>query len=251
MGVNMRTEFNNKAKDYSKGRPTYPVEILEKLRELGIDEKSSIADVGAGTGLLTNILCRLGGKVFVVEPNLEMLSECRNYCNYDNIEFILATAENTTLEENSVDAITVAQAFHWFDRKLCRAEFKRILKENGYVLTVWNSREEDDDFTREYVNIIHGCEFKTTAGNSYFDPHKEKLEFFGQEYQKVVYDNYQSVDLDGLLSNAASISFTPSRDDEMYSEFAEKLTNLFNKYENNGVVTFHYTTEVCIGQFAD
>lgn len=247
----MKNEFNNKAKDYSNGRPSYPLEILEKLSELGINRNSCIADIGAGTGLLTNVLCKLGGKIFTVEPNLEMLGECKDYCNYDNIEFRCATAEETTLKDNSIDCITIGQAFHWFDKKLCKAEFKRILKKNGYVLTIWNSREEDNDFTKEYMNVVRQYELKTTAGNSYFNPHKEKMEFFGQDYERIYYDNYHSLDLDGLISNAVSISFTPSKSDAVYNEFKDKLTTLFNKYQRDGLVTFHYITEVSIGQFAD
>lgn len=81
----MRNEFNNKAKDYANGRPTYPKEILDKLIELGIDKNSNIADIGAGTGLFTNMLCELGSNIFAIEPNLEMINECKEYWSYVNI----------------------------------------------------------------------------------------------------------------------------------------------------------------------
>ena len=245
----MRNEFNNKAKDYANGRPTYPKEILSKLIELGITNNSNIADIGAGTGLFTNMLCELGANVFAVEPSLEMLNECKEYCNYNNIKCICALAEKTTLKDNSIDAITIAQAFHWFDKKLCKIEFKRILHENGYVFTIWNSLEEDNDFTKEYMNLIHKYEIKTNAGNSYFDADKEKFDFFGQDFEKVYYDNYQRITLDSLISNAVSISYTPSKADEEYNDFVDQIIALFNKHNKDGYVTFHYTTELSICQF--
>ena len=158
--------------------------------------------------------------------------------------------EKTTLEENSVDVITVAQAFHWFDKEQCRIEFKRILKENGYVVTVWNSLEEDSAFIKEYVEIIHRYEIKMTAGNLYFNPDEEKLKFLGQDFVKAYFDNYQTATLEALISNVSSISYMPSKSDDRYTEMVEELTHLFNKYQQNGTVTFHYKTEVCIGQFA-
>lgn len=248
----MKDAFENKAEDYANGRPSYPVEVLNKLIELGIKETSTIADIGAGTGLLTNLLCQLGCKVYAIEPSMEMLNECRNYCSSNNqLECICAAAEKTNLEDNSVDIITIAQAFHWFDKKRCQIEFKRILKENGYVVTVWNSLEEDSDFVKEYINIIHNYEIKTTAGNLYFNPDEEKLKFFGQDFMKSYFDNYQTTTLEELISNASSISYTPSKSDDKYNGMVEELTHLFNKYQESGEVTFQYKTEICIGQFTE
>lgn len=246
----MKTEFNNKAKDYAVGRPTYPEEILNKFKELGVNHSSTIADIGAGTGLLTHILCKLGCEVLAIEPNSEMLDECRNYCSNDtNIKYIAATAENTQLEDHSVDVITIAQAFHWFDKQLCRMEFKRILKDNGYIITIWNDMQEDTDFTKEYMNIIHKYEIKTTAGNTYFDPHKEKLNFFGQDYLKAYFDNWQRITEDELICNAVSLSYTPSKSDKDYEKFVNEIRNLFYRHQEKGKVKFHYKTEICIGQF--
>lgn len=246
----MKNEFYNKAKEYAIGRPSYPKEILNKIRELGILKESIIADVGAGTGLLTHVLCNLGCNVFAVEPNSEMISECKKYCSNDtNIKYICAPAEATEFKDNSIDIITVAQAFHWFDRKLCKVEFQRILKENGYVITLWNAMENDSEFINEYIDIIGRYEIKTTAGNSDFYPDKEKLEFFGQEYTKIYYDNVQTLIKEEIICNALSISYTPSKSDKEYKEFNRELLKLFSMYEENGKVTVHYKTEVCIGQF--
>ena len=217
----MKNEFDNKAKEYAMGRPTYPKEILNKLKELGIEKQSMIADIGAGTGIFTNT----------------------------NIKYINATAENTELKENSVDIITIAQVFHWIDKQLSKAEFKRILKKNGYVGTLWNDRQVDSEFQKEYLNIVNKHAIKTTAGNSYFNPDKEKFDFFGQDYSKVYFDNWQSATEEQVICNALSISFTPSKLDSHYDKFVQDLHNLFVKFKENEKVMFHYKTELCICQF--
>ncbi|MEI4828780.1 class I SAM-dependent methyltransferase [Bacillus sp. FJAT-53711] len=247
----MRTEFNNKTKEYAIGRPTYPEEVINKMKELGIGKQSIIADIGAGTGLLTHMLCGLGCKVLAVEPNEEMLNECKRYCSTNrNIEYINAPAEKTQLKEHSIDVITIAQAFHWFDKQLCKAEFQRILKEDGYVIILWNDMQKDSGFAKEYINTVYKYKIKTTAGISNFDPDKEKFDFFGQDYIKIYYDNWQSVTEEGLIGNALSLSYTPSKLDSNYDEFLQEIHHLFLKYQQDGKVTFHYKTEICICRFA-
>ncbi|MGE7923844.1 class I SAM-dependent methyltransferase [Viridibacillus arvi] len=246
----MQNQFDNKTKEYAIGRPTYPEEVVHVLRKLGVGKQSTIADIGAGTGLLTHLLGRLDCSVLAVEPNIDMLSECKEYCSTKkNIEYINAPAERTHIKENSVDVITIAQAFHWFDKQLCKAEFQRILKEDGYVIILWNDMQTDSDFAKEYFNTVYKYKVKTTAGISNFDPHREKVNFFGQDYKKVYYDNWHLITEEGFIGGALSLSYTPSRLHSNYDQFIKELQNLFIKYQQDGKVTFHYKTEVCICEF--
>lgn len=247
----MKNEFNNKTKEYALGRPSYQTEVLKKIKELGINENSSIADIGAGTGLLTNLLGELGCNVLAIEPNEYMLEECKKYCsNNKTIEFINAPAEETTLKENSVDVITIAQAFHWFDKQLCKKEFQRILKKDGYVIILFNEMQLDSQLAKEYTSILHKYKVKTNAGISAdFDPDKEKFNFFGQDYTKLYYDNWHTLTEEGFVGGALSLSYTPSKQDSTYDEFVAELQKIFSKYQQNGKVAFHYKTEVCICKF--
>ncbi|TYR73738.1 class I SAM-dependent methyltransferase [Rossellomorea vietnamensis] len=248
----MKNEFDNKTKEYSIGRPTYPNEVLKILSELGVNKQSTIADIGAGTGILTHMLGSLECSVLAIEPNEQMLYECRKHCkDINNIQFIKAPAEETSLKENSVDVITIAQAFHWFDKNLCKKEFQRILKDDGYVLILWNEMQTDSQFAQEYTTALHKYKVKTTAAISNFDPDEEKLNFFGQDYTKVYYDNWQTVTEEGFVGGALSLSYTPSKLDSMYVEFVAELHQLFSKYQQNERVTFHYKTEVCICKFSE
>ena len=123
------TRFNNRVDDYKKFRPSYPAEILEPIKEIGLTSDSKLADVGSGTGIFTSILLKSGCQVFAVEPNdLFRESSELNLSQYPNFKSVNGTGENTTLPPDSLDIITVAQAFHWFDIEKSRKEFIRILK---------------------------------------------------------------------------------------------------------------------------
>lgn len=139
--MDSKDKFTNKVEEYIKYRPSYPKEFIDYLfNEVGISSDSIVADIGAGTGILTK---QFGDKVrtiFAVEPNLNMRTACQEYCSHlQNMVLIDGSAEDTGLEDGSVNFITVAQAFHWFDRDKCKMEFKRILKANGKVVLVWNN----------------------------------------------------------------------------------------------------------------
>ncbi|WP_433747771.1 class I SAM-dependent methyltransferase [Falsibacillus pallidus] len=247
----MKTEFDNKTKEYAMGRPSYPTEVLKTLSELGINEHSTIADIGAGTGLLTGLLGELGCRVLAIEPNESMLEGGKKYCsNKENIEFINAPAEETTLEDNSVDIITIAQAFHWFDKPLCNKEFQRILKEDGFVMILFNEMQQDSPLEKEYTSVLYQYKVKTNAAISNFDPDKEKFKFFGQDYTKLHYDHWHTLTEEGFVAGALSLSFTPTKSDSSYEAFIAELHDLFSKYEQNETITFHYKTEVCICKFA-
>ncbi|HEX2954981.1 MAG TPA: methyltransferase domain-containing protein [Bacillota bacterium] len=146
-----KEKFTTKATDYVKYRPLYPQAFIDYLiQEVGLAKDSVLADVGAGTGILSKQLANRVKLVYAVEPNLPMRKACKTYCvSCENVTAVDGSAENTTLSPHSVDFITVAQAFHWFDREKTKREFQRILKPGGKVILVWNSRVPEDDLTKE------------------------------------------------------------------------------------------------------
>jgi len=120
--------FSNRVENYVKYRPTYPQDVNSLLEsECGLTPASVIADVGSGTGILSELFLKHGNRVFGVEPNREMRAAgdklLAKYAKFSSID---ATAEATTLVNTSIDFITAGQAFHWFDRERSRAEFERI-----------------------------------------------------------------------------------------------------------------------------
>ena len=135
--------FTSRVSHYVRYRPSYPPEILDVLRqECGLTPDSVIADVGSGTGLLTQFFARNGNRVFAVEPNDTMRAAGEAELQaFPNVSSVSGRGEGTTLPDASVDLVTAAQAFHWMNREAAKAEFQRILRPGGWVVLIWNFRK--------------------------------------------------------------------------------------------------------------
>ncbi len=132
--------FSGKAKFYHS-RPTYPTECIDYLvQTYGLDENSVIADIGAGTGILSIPFLERGMTVFSVEPNGDMFAELTSALSrYEKSVCLQNTAEDTTLADSSCDLVVVGSALHWFDLEKFRSECKRILKKDQVaVLSIYS-----------------------------------------------------------------------------------------------------------------
>ena len=138
------TVFSGKEKKYDKNRPHYPETLMTFLyAEVGFRADSAIADIGIGTGIFSKQLSDRGSTVFCVEPNPDMRSIAEEkLSSYANVTFTDGDCKDTKLAAHSVDFITAAQAFHWFDVEAFRRESLRILKPKGRMVLVWNRRDE-------------------------------------------------------------------------------------------------------------
>jgi ribosomal protein S18 acetylase RimI-like enzyme/ubiquinone/menaquinone biosynthesis C-methylase UbiE len=135
--------FSGKATAYAAARPSYPDEAIDYITSL-VSENAVFADIGAGTGKFTECLAKRGVKLFAVEPNADMREQLSvTLTSYPNARIVAAPAESTTLLDNSVDVITVAQALHWFDPVAFRAECRRIGKLGAVIVAVYNRPREE------------------------------------------------------------------------------------------------------------
>ena len=134
-------KFTGKAAIYAKYRPSYPTAVVDRLYEL--THAANVADIGAGTGKFTEKLLLKPWNVTAVEPNTDMCRELLK-CVGGRAEIVMASAENTGLPEHSFELITAAQAFHWFDEEKFRDECRRMLKPDGRLAVVFNSRLNGD-----------------------------------------------------------------------------------------------------------
>src|SRR6185312_9826406 len=109
--------FSDRVANYVKYRPGYPREVIDYLeKQCLLSSESKIADVGAGTGIFTNLLIEKGYEVYAVEPNGPMREEAnRQLSHFDRYHSMIGTAERTGLAAKSMDMIVCAQAFHWFN----------------------------------------------------------------------------------------------------------------------------------------
>ena len=244
--------FSDRVENYVKYRPGYPPEVLNFLRgELNLQPASVVADIGSGTGISAKLFLENGNAVFGVEPNAAMRRAAEEFLkDFPNFKSIDGTAENTNLEDESVDFVVAAQAFHWFDAAKTRGEFKRILKKDGSVVLMWNERQLDStEFLRAYERLV--LEF----GTDYKEVRHEKVtaeiigDFFQTEFKKKVFQNHQILDFDGLKGRILSSSYIPSEDNPRYGEMIKNLESLFTEHQKNDTIQISYDTNIYYGHF--
>lgn len=243
--------FSTRVENYIKYRPSYPPEIIALLEsECGLTPDTLIADVGFGTGLLTELFLRRGNSVVGIEPNADMRAAGeRLLANYPNFKSTEATAEATTLPDNSVDMIVAGQAFHWFDRAKARPEFQRILKPNGWVILIWNGfHVEFSPLNSGYQQIVlrYGTDYKEVAREvSGVDVEP----FFAPNLCKCAKFKFRQVfDFEGFKGRLLSSSYAPDETDPRFGEMLDELRRLFAANQQNGKVEFDYQTEVYYGK---
>jgi SAM-dependent methyltransferase len=145
--------FGPAAGTYERGRPPYPATAVRWLVPPGA---RTVLDVGAGTGKLTRSLVRDGVEVTAVDPSGGMLAELRRVL--PQVPTLTGTAEHIPLPDNSVDAVLVAQAWHWVDPGRAVPEVARVLSPGGRLGLIWNLRDEREDWVRELGQILDSGE---------------------------------------------------------------------------------------------
>ena len=146
--------FEAGAAAYELARPGYPDAAIDVLaQELGVATGTRVCDLAAGTGKLTRRLVELGASVVAVEPVNGMREQLLTAV--PGVEALDGTAESIPVPDGSVDVVTVAQAFHWFDAPVALAEIARVLKPGGGLALLWNERDESVAWVDEMSRIIH------------------------------------------------------------------------------------------------
>ncbi|MDZ4834571.1 MAG: class I SAM-dependent methyltransferase [Candidatus Melainabacteria bacterium] len=259
--------FSGLADIYAASRPTYPVEAIEFIvRRCGLSNQSLVADIGCGTGISTRLFADRGIKLIGLEPNDDMRltaqraeeqSRASDATGGDaasedpekkNPVYIPGTAEDTGLPDAHVDAVLSAQAFHWFDPDKALIEFHRIIKPGGYVVLMWNERNEIDEFSKGYGDLFRQLPETTKvemkrgiAGN----PLLESTLF--KDAARTNFGNFQRMDLNGLLGRAFSASYAP-KDGAAADALRAGLTALFGKFQRDGFADLQYETSVFIAK---
>lgn len=232
-------KFTGKAQHYEAGRPSYPQSLLDSLyNNYGLSADSVIADIGSGTGKLTKQLLQRGSHVIAVEPNDDMRNAAQQALQqYTTLQIVKGSDAATTLPNNSVDAITVAQAFHWFDPSAFHKECTRILKKNGRVFLIWNMRDENAPINKETYAI-----FKKYCPNFYgFSGGIQQNDatiatFFNNDYVVEKYPNPLYFSKETFLQRCLSGSYSLKKGDTHFEAYANELTVMFEKFAINNVV---------------
>ncbi|MCA1573193.1 MAG: class I SAM-dependent methyltransferase [Acidobacteria bacterium] len=247
------SRFTTRVENYVKFRPTYPPPIIDLLRaECGLTEASVIADVGSGTGILSELFLKNGNTVFGVEPNAQMRTAAESLLSdYRRFNSIDGTAESTNLKSASIDFVTAAQAFHWFEPKKTRAEFARIRKPGGWVALIWNERRLDSTpLLRAYEQLL------LQYGTHYQQVRHENVTgdiagfFAPQGFRRESFENVQNLDFESLHGRVLSASYTPESDHPSFEPMIGALRELFEAHQKHGSIAFEYDTRIYYGQLS-
>lgn len=243
--------FSAKVADYVASRPGYPAALFAHLRAEGhLSPSVVVADVGAGTGLLTHGLLAEGCSVIAIEPSAAMRAAADvSFARLPNYRSASGTAESMPLPTPSVDLITAAQAFHWFEIEAARAEFLRVLRPQGTVALIWNDRVLADlvHIALDELFARHGG-----AKRAALVAHEDRNQvatFFGATVPiERTWPHQHHLDEAGLASLVFSRSYMPERDSAPGRMVHQQVQELFDRFVVGGRIAVRYTTVALVGR---
>lgn len=243
--------FSDRVENYVNYRPAYPPELINSLIEnCRFNPDSRVADIGSGTGIFSQHLLDRQLPVIGVEPNTEMREAAETILlNYAQFTSVAGTAEFTSLVDSSIDLITVAQAFHWFDWPKALAEFKRILKPQGQLALIWNRRDLKDPFQQAYEAMLRDLAPDYNLVN-HMNIEVEKIAaiFDASEYQHLSFRYTQFFDCAAFLGRMQSSSYTPVQGSEALARLNEAAVALYEEFAVDGELAFEYTSHLYLGR---
>jgi ubiquinone/menaquinone biosynthesis C-methylase UbiE len=235
-----------KALLYNKYRLPYSGEACTFIVNEANASHGIVADIGAGTGLLTRHFVGNVQKIYAIEPEREMRRVAYEMIgSREDIEYIDGVAENTKVPDQSVDLIVAANAYHRFQPESAIKEFKRILK-SGATLAIF-SYQDDNGFLRDTMKVCNIDPYKNRLSET---RHNEPVSyFFGttipnrylfQQEHEESWEEYWGAIVSGMES--------PDESEAWFQEFKKAHVKRFKGLERNGVIKVTYSTEVWIGK---
>lgn len=232
--------FERAADAYERGRPGYPEAAVRwMLEELGVSARSTVVDLGAGTGKLTRLLVPSGAHLIAIEPVPAMR---RTFARVlPGVAVVDGTAESIALVSGSVDAVLAAQAFHWFATRRAVDEIHRVLRPGGGLGLIWNRRDLGDPLQALLDAIVQPHRGAAPAherdqwrqvidGNPRFRPAGER--HFRQD---------QPVDAEGVVDRVLSTSFIASLGEPARSRVVDQVRQVVADHRE---LILRYVTDV-------
>ena len=241
--------FDGKGEIYAKARPKYAEKLFDYIKnDLKIPAGSVFADVGSGTGIFARQLIDRGYRVFAVEPNADMRRKAEEELNGNgNFTSVRGSDENMNLPGNSVDCISAAQSFHWFNPEAFKKECRRVLKPGGKIFIVYNSKVDSAECTKALaeLNYKYSPDFH---GFSNGMSSEKCLFFFSKNGVVFRTDNTLIYDRQGYVNRALSSSYSLKESDENYSGYLKGLNEIFDTFSKDGFISIPNETVTYTGE---
>ncbi len=227
---------------YERARPEYPAEAVDWIAErLDLRPGRTVLDLGAGTGKLTRALLPTGARVIAVEPGDAMRAELERAV--PSAMALRGSAEALPLGDDSVDAITVGQAFHWFRHDKAIPELHRVLRRGETVALAWNSRDQEAPLHQEISDLIAPFVPSDRPPPEQWPLALEESPLFGPpEEQRFAFS--QQLDADALAERIASVSFVAAASADARRRLDVQLRALAERL--GGSFEFSYVTVVYV-----
>lgn len=234
--------FRDKQQLYDDCRPSWPEEAIGLIRRT-VGENAAIAELGSGTGKMAALLAPWAAKLYAVEPSAQMRGVLRSrLAGFPQAQVIAATAEATRLPQASVDAIVVAEAYHWFDNEAARAEIRHILRPGGHVFLLRN-HFSGNPYDAEMAAINR--QYRTAPRLPQRRGCERADDLFGPDgWVQHTFDNTIRQRLARFLGGMCSSSFAPEAGTVAGEDFRRECRALFDRYAEGSLLTTHITT-VC------
>ncbi len=252
----MKVDFGATASDYAKHRAGFPSSLFSRLSELGIGLPGQrLVDLGTGTGTLARGFAARGCQVVGIDPSVSLLEQARqlDQSAQVNVDYRVATAEDTGLEESSVDVVTAGQCWHWFDRPRAVREVARILRANGYIAIAhfdWIPLKGNVVEATEHLIEAHNPAWKMGGGNGLYPQWLRDIAEGGfREIQTFSYDvfvPYTHEDWRGRIRASAGVgaSLTPDK----VEVFDRELAALLQANDPTPILQVHHRVSAIIAR---
>lgn len=247
-------DYTKLAKNYRKYRPSYNKAILKKIFKSFKRKNLTVVDIGAGTGIFSKILSQMKeiDKVFAIEPNSHMRSEGKFFLNNKKVTWKKGKAENIKLKKKTIDIITSASSFHWYDKKKCIKQFTKILKKNSYLILAWNPRMTELSPEEKKIEKILKNKYKirkrVSSGRKINAKILNKI-FYNTPFKLI--KTYKSVDKK-IVAKKNYIGAWRSVNDiqvQLGKKFSEFLYDVENLLRNKKKVSIYYLSKFYVFKF--
>jgi ubiquinone/menaquinone biosynthesis C-methylase UbiE len=248
--MDTKTVYSTKAEKYARFRWDYAVSAIATIINMTqMSTASTIADIGAGTGILTKHFVGKAQTIYAIEPNFELRQILtRELFQLPSISVVDGCAEATTLPDTSVDVITVAQAIHWFDPVPTRQEMMRVLKDKGWLVLLRNYgiNSEQSAAVENFMTEEYGADFTVVTERPKEMP--TRFYFGNDNFQRFVFPFAFLQGWEDFIGSLTTASFMPDEDHPLFPKLETEAKKIFSQYSDHGYWKVEGETELLIGK---